>query len=137
MARTLGIDYGAKRIGLAVSDPLGMIARPLTTLYRKAANAWWGELKMIIAEKEVATIVVGYPLTMKGTVSKQTEEVDQFIVELESRIALPVKRYDERLSSVAARKSLVMQGIKTGHQKGAVDQTAAAIFLQDYLDSQG
>lgn len=137
MARTLGIDYGAKRIGLAVSDPLGIIACPLTTLYRKAASAWWEELKMIIAEKEVATIVVGYPLTMKGTVSKQTEEVDQFIVELESRISLPVKRYDERLSSVAARKALVMQGIKTGHQKGAVDQTAAAIFLQDYLDSQG
>ena len=136
MARILGIDYGERRIGLAVSDHTHVIAQPLTTLIREDSGAWWDRLAAIIAEQEVDAIVVGYPRTLRGTASRQTEAVDRFITRLQDRQPVPVHRYDERLTSVAARKALTQQGIKTGHRKEAVDRTAAALILQDYLDSQ-
>lgn len=136
MARILGIDYGERRIGLAVSDPTHVIAQPLTTLIREDSEAWWEQLAAIIAEQEVEAIVVGYPRTLRGTASRQTEAVDQFIARLQDRESVPVHRFDERLTSAAARKALQQQGIKTGHRKEAVDRTAAALMLQDYLDSQ-
>lgn len=136
MARILGIDYGERRIGLAVSDPTHVIAQPHTTIIRRDSEAWWDQLAAIIAEQEVEAIVVGYPLTLKGLASRQTEAVERFITRLQERESLPIYRYDERLTSVAARRALQQQGIKTGHRKEAVDRTAAALMLQDYLDSQ-
>ena len=134
MARILGIDYGERRIGLALSDPTGIIARPLLTLDQKEDSDWNSTLLAICREQEVGSIVVGYPLNMKGEKSPQTDKVDQFILLLKKITPLPVHTYDERLTSVAAKRELVRQGIKTGHDKGAVDQTAAALLLQDYLD---
>ena len=136
MARILGIDYGERRIGLALSDPTGIIARPLLTLDQKEDNDWNSTLLAICQEQEVGSIVVGYPLNMKGEKSPQTDKVDQFILLLKKITPLPVHTYDERLTSVAAKRELVRQGIKTGHDKGAVDQTAAALLLQDYLDAK-
>lgn len=137
MPRILGIDYGEKRVGLAVSDPLNIIAQPLTTLIRDDSWGWWHQLEAIIVEQEIVSIVVGYPLTMKGTISRQTEEVDRFILDLGERMTIPIDRYDERLTSVAAKRSLIRQGIKASRNKEAVDTTAAALILQDYLDSRG
>ncbi len=136
MTRILGIDYGERRVGLAVSDPTHVIAQPLTTIIREGSEAWWDQLAVIIVEQEVEAIVVGYPRTMKGLASRQTEAVERFITRLQERESLPIYRYDERLTSVAARRALQQQGIKTGHRKEAVDRTAAALMLQDYLDSQ-
>ena len=136
MARILGIDYGERRIGLALSDPTGIIARPLLTLDQKEDSDWNSTLLAICREQEVGSIVVGYPLNMKGEKSPQTDKVDQFILLLKKITPLPVHTYDERLTSVAAKRELVRQGIKTGHDKGAVDQTAAALLLQDYLDAK-
>ncbi len=136
MTRILGIDYGERRVGLAVSDPTHVIAQPLTTIIREGSEAWWDQLAVIIVEQEVEAIVVGYPRTMKGTSSRQTEAVERFITRLQERESLPIYRYDERLTSVAARRALQQQGIKTGHRKEAVDRTAAALILQDYLDSR-
>ncbi|UCH09137.1 MAG: Holliday junction resolvase RuvX [Fidelibacterota bacterium] len=136
MARILGIDYGERRVGLAVSDPTQVIARPLITLVRDESETWLDQLTTLITEQEIESIVVGYPLTMSGAASAQAERVEQFIHTLESRFKQPVYRYDERLTSVAAKRALTTQGIKTGHQKHAVDQTAAALLLQDYLDSK-
>ncbi len=136
MPRILGIDYGDKRIGLAVSDSMAIIAQPLVTLVQDKPGSWWQRLEEILAQQEVITIVVGYPLTMKGGHSQQTDRVDVFITALKKRTGLPVHTYDERLTSVMAKRSLVAQGVRTGHDKGAVDRTAAAIMLQDYLDSQ-
>ena len=136
MARILGIDYGERLIGLALSDPTGIIARPLLTLDQKEDNDWNSTLLAICQEQEVGSIVVGYPLNMKGEKSPQTDKVDQFILLLKKITPLPVHTYDERLTSVAAKRELVRQGIKTGHDKGAVDQTAAALLLQDYLDAK-
>jgi len=136
LARILGIDYGERRIGLAVSDPTHVIAQPLTTIIRGDSEAWWDQLAAIIAEQEVEAIAVGYPLTTKGSSSRQTEAVERFITRLKEREPLPIYHFDERLTSVAARRALQQQGIKTGHRKAAVDRTAAALILQDYLDSQ-
>ena len=137
MPRILGIDYGEKRVGLAVSDPLNIIAQPLTTLIREDPGGWWQQLEAIIVEQEIVSIVVGYPLTMKGTSSHQTERVDRFILDLGERMTIPIDRYDERLTSVAAQRALIRQGIKASRNKEAVDYTAAALILQDYLDSRG
>ena len=134
--RVLGLDYGERRIGLALSDPLGIIAKPLTIIYRTKTEDHISEISKIIAEKKVTSIVVGLPITLKGHYSKQTEIVLNFIDQLKSDLQIPVVAIDERLSSVAAEKSLRAQSIKTGHEKGRVDETAAAIFLQEYLDSQ-
>ena len=135
MTRILGIDFGERRVGLAVSDPLKIIAQPFITLIRDAGDGWWNQLEAVISEQEIELAVVGYPLTMSGERGSQTKVVDKFIADLEQNLALPVERYDERLTTVAARKALQQQGIKTGHNKEMVDRTAAALFLQNYLDS--
>lgn len=90
----------------------------------------------IVLDQTVEAIVVGYPLTMKGSSSKQTLEIDKFILELQSRQSVPVHYYDERLTSVAARRSLAQQRKKIKSDKGIIDRTAAALMLQDYLDTQ-
>ena len=136
MSRILGIDYGARRIGLAVSDPLHIIAQPFQTLDQQSSRDWWAQLLAIIVEQEVEAIVVGYPLSLSGAATRQAQEVDRFIARLEKRAALPVYRFDERLTSVAARRALNEAGIKTGHHKEAVDRTAAALILRSFLDSQ-
>jgi putative Holliday junction resolvase len=135
LARILGIDFGERRVGLAVSDPLKIIAQPYATLVRDGGDGWWSQLAAVISEQEIELAVVGYPLTMSGERGSQAQVVDKFIAELEQNLAVPVERYDERLTTVAARKALQQQGIKTGHNKEMVDRTAAALFLQNYLDS--
>ena len=136
LSRVLGLDYGERRIGLALSDPLGIIARPLAIIDRKKTTDYISRISEIISEKKITSIVVGLPLTLKGHNSKQTEIVLAFIDQLKSELQIPILSIDERLSSMAAKKSLQIQAVKTGHEKGRVDETAAAIFLQEYLDSQ-
>ena len=135
LSRLLGLDYGERRIGLALSDPMGIIARPLTIIDRKKTADHISRISEIIAEKKITTIVVGLPLTLKGHYSKQTEIVLAFIDQLKSNFQIPIVAIDERLSSVAAKKSLLVQSVKAGYEKGRVDETAAAIILQEYLDS--
>ena len=132
MNRTLGIDYGDTRIGIAVSDPLKIISKPLRTL--KNNDNFLSELQNIIKEKNVNAIVVGYPIGMKGQVTKQTEKVNSFIELLRENINIKIVKVDERLSSVSASNSLIQQGIKTGHNKELIDDTSAAIILQEFLD---
>lgn len=131
----MGLDYGERRIGVALSDPLKIIARPLITIDKKKINDYFSKILEIINNNDVSTVVVGLPLTLKGDNSKQTDDVISFINELRVRIQLPIITIDERLSSTAAEKSLRNQGIKTGYNKELIDVTAAAIFLQEYLDS--
>ncbi|NOZ75170.1 MAG: Holliday junction resolvase RuvX [FCB group bacterium] len=133
MGRTLGLDHGDTRIGLALSDPTGVIARPFKTLVWKNLSRFTAEIKAIIEEWEITQLVVGLPVNMSGEETAQTEKVKKFITLLES-FNLPVFTIDERLSSISAQKALVRQEVKTGHNKAAVDSTAAAIFLQQFLD---
>ena len=136
MSRVLGIDYGERRIGLALSDPMGIIAKPFKTIDRKKTTDYISEILNTSKEKNANIIVVGLPLTLRGKQSKQTKIVQKFIEELTQLGKIPVVPVDERLSSIAAIKSLQEQGVKTGYEKGRVDETAAAIILQEYLDSQ-
>ncbi len=136
MSRILGVDYGGRRIGLALSDPLWIIAKPFKVIDRKKTGDYLSAILEIAKENDVERIVVGVPLTLRGEHSQQTEIVNKFIEELFSVGKIRVIPIDERLSSVAAKLSLREQGVKTGHEKGRVDETAAAIILQEYLDSQ-
>ena len=134
MKRILGLDHGDRRIGLALSDPLQIIAKPFETIDLKFTENIFVLLNSIIKEHDVEKIIVGYPVTLKNEFSIQTEKVLKFVELLKKNIQIEVQLYDERLTSQIAQKSIVMQGIKTGHNKEDVDKTAAAVFLQNYLD---
>ena len=127
---------GERRIGVALSDPMHIIASPHSIIDRKITPDYMGEIKKLIFEEEVEALVIGLPLTLKNNVSQQTKKVQLLIEELTSKLNLPIYTIDERLSSVSAEKTLKLKGIKTGHNKSLVDQTAAAIFLQQYLDQK-
>jgi putative Holliday junction resolvase len=135
VGRYLGIDNGEKRVGLALSDPLKIIATPFRTLLVHNTNQVIRELDKIIDEQDVELIVVGNPLGMKGQQTAQTKQVIEFTDKLRDT-GYKVMLEDERLSSVSAKRIMIEQGIKTGHNKELIDQTAAAIILQQFLDKQ-
>ena len=133
MSRNLGVDFGEKRIGLALSDPLKIIATPFKTLNGRSLKLVMKELEQIVTEQNVELIVVGHPLGMKGQETIQTKRVLEFVKQLRHD-GYNVKLEDERLSSVSAKNVMIELGIKTGHNKDLIDQTSAAIILQQYLD---
>ena len=133
MGRILGIDYGDSRVGLALSDPTKTIASPYQTISNEGEERLLQKLKNIIAEKDIECLVLGLPIGLNGKDTQQTKKVRKFAVAIQV-IELPIFLQDERLSSQSAAKSLRKQNIKTGHNKHLVDERAAAIFLQQYLD---
>ena len=135
MGRVLGIDYGDSRIGLAMSDPLKIIASPFKTIRNQGNEKCLQLFQSLIKEKDVEAIVVGLPIGLKGQETVQTKKVREF-ANLLYALKLPIHLEDERLSSVSAEKSMIQQNIKTGHNKGLIDQRAAAIILQQFLDKQ-
>ena len=136
MKRILALDYGDKKIGVAISDPMQIIAKPFKTLNNTTNKDILFELNQIILEYDVEKVIVGLPITLKNKYSIQTEKVNDFIEFLKNNISVSVNSYDERLSSKIAIQSLIKQGVKTGHNKKEIDKTAAAIFLQNYLDDK-
>ena len=134
MDRVLGIDYGDSRVGLALSDPMRIIAKPFKTLNNNKNLLL--ELKLIIKDNDIVQFVVGYPINMKGKNTLQTKKVDDFINFLEANFDLTITKIDERLSSISAIQSLIKQGIKTGYNKSRIDDTSAAIILQEFLDQR-
>ena len=128
MARVLGIDFGEKRVGLALSDRLKLIASPYKTINYVSENDLISRIKKIVFEKEIKIFVLGLPLNMKGEDSAQTKKVRKF-KKLLSILSLPIVYEDERFSSIIAKNSLVLQNVKTGHNKSEIDKTAAAIIL--------
>ena len=135
MGRVLGIDYGDSRIGLAMSDPLKIIASPFKTIRNEGNEKCLQVFQSLIKEKDVEAIVVGLPMGLKGQETAQTKKVREF-ADLLYALKLPIHLEDERLSSVSAEKSMIQQNIKTGHNKGLIDQRAAAIILQQFLDKK-
>ena len=133
MGRILGIDLGGKRVGIALSDNLNIIVSPFKTLTFYNQNDLLNQLGKLINEFDVKTIVLGLPLSMSGVDSPQTKKIRDFKSSL-SIFNIPIIYEDERLSSVSAKKSMVIQNIKTGHNKSEIDMRAAAIILQQYLD---
>ena len=134
MSRILGIDYGDVRIGLSLSDPMKIIAKPFKTLRNN--KDLLSKFKIIVENNQIIKFVVGYPINMKGENTQQTKKVDDFIIFLETNFDLDITKIDERLSSISAINSLISQGVKTGHNKSKIDETSAAIILQEFLDQK-
>jgi putative Holliday junction resolvase len=134
--RVLGIDYGRKRVGVAVSDPLGVIARGVTVLERTATLV--PEICAIAAGLGARTLVVGMPFMPRGTKGTMAREVEEFIAALERSCGLPVVAVDERFSSSRAQETRIAMGVprKKRRNRADVDMMAAALILQDYLDER-
>jgi len=131
----LGIDHGDKRMGVAGSDALGMMAHPLEMILANPFEDFLKRLEEILAEREVKQIVVGIPRNMDGSFGPQAVKVQEFVELLKKSVAVPVRTWDERLTSVAAERSLREAGINARNAKAKVDASAAAVMLQGYLDS--
>lgn len=135
--RFLGIDFGRRRMGLALSDPSGQIARPLETLLVSGTADAVKQVLRVIAEHEVTGIVLGMPLNMSGTTSELSDETMAFAEKLKAACAVPIYFEDERLSSRQAENVLHQHGQKIKGNKERIDRIAAAIFLQSFLDRRG
>ncbi|PJI06686.1 MULTISPECIES: Holliday junction resolvase RuvX [Clostridium] len=133
--RILGIDVGNKTIGIALSDPLGYTAQGITTIRRKNEEEDIKQLKELCEKYEVDTIVCGLPKNMNGTIGFQSEKVLKFCDVIKENINVPIKMWDERLTTVAANKAMLEADLSRKKRKKIVDKMAATYILQGYLDS--
>lgn len=131
----MGIDYGTARIGLALSDELQMLAHPAETVVIAKVKDAIGHIAKLAIEKEVERIIVGLPRHLNGSVGASAEAAMEFAEKLRAKTACEVKTWDERLSTVAAHRALQAAGKSSRQTRGYVDQVAAQMLLQGYLDS--
>lgn len=134
--RVLGLDVGSKRIGVAVSDLLGVTAQGLNTIHRQNKRLDFESLSKIIREYEVSEIVVGFPLRMSGAEGIQAEKMRRFADDLRERVRLPVHLWDERLSSAEANRLLRETDMSIRRRGQVVDQMAAVLILQSWMESR-
>jgi putative Holliday junction resolvase len=132
--RILALDHGTKRIGVAISDELKMIAQPLEYILAEPFGPFLERLKKILVEKEVDLILIGHPRNMDGSYGPAAHKVETFVGVLKTAITVPIKLWDERLTSSQANKILIQGGVRRDQRKEKVDKMAAAILLQSYLD---
>ena len=135
--RVMALDHGTHRVGVAISDDMGMLATPLEFIRAEPAAGCFARIKHLAKEKDAGLILVGMPRNMDGSYGPAAEKVNAFIAILKSEIALPVQTWDERLTSVQANRSLQQSGINSAKARTRVDSAAATILLQAYLDRQG
>ena len=133
--RVLGVDFGHKRIGLALSDETGTIAQPLEYIAGGGVAAVSREIARICAERQIGKVVVGVPLRLDGKASEQTERTLAFIAALRRATTVPVAEWDERLTSVQAERALLEGNVRRSERKQKIDKIAAQIMLQSYLDA--
>lgn len=134
--RILGIDHGEARIGLAVSDELGMLAHPLETLDgREKFNAISQKILALITDKNIERVVLGLPRNMNGTYGPSAEKVRAFAEKLKTALPIPIIFWDERMTTQQAQRSLHDAGRNVKNSRKVIDQVAAVIILQSYLDS--
>ena len=138
--RIMGLDFGSKTVGVAVSDALGYTAQGVETITRTEENKLrrtLARIETLIGEYEIETIVLGYPKNMNDTVGERATKTEEFKMMLERRTKLPVILWDERLTTVEANEILIESGVRREHRKEVIDKIAACIILQGYLDSIG
>lgn len=135
--RILGLDVGSRRIGVAVSDPLGITAQGLPTIQRQNKRRDFEQLEAIVREYQVSQIVVGLPLRMSGQEGTQAEKMQAFAEELRKRFELPVHMWDERLTSAQANRILRETEMSIKRRGEVVDQMAAVLILQSFMESRG
>jgi len=132
--RILGIDYGTRRLGVAISDPLKISAQSLPTIKVQGLKQVLAELNLIISSKNVTEIVVGLPLNLKGEKSSSAQKVEKFVEQLKSQFKIPVHTWDERWTSIAAQQTIREMGKSPSRHKEKVDQISAFNTSQTYLD---
>lgn len=136
--RILGLDYGSRTVGVAVSDPLGLTAQSVETIWRKQENKLrqtLARIEELVSEYQVETIVLGYPKNMNNTIGERALKSLEFREILERRTGLPVVMWDERLTTIEANRTLMESGVRRENRKEHLDQLAAIFILQGYLDS--
>ena len=134
--RILGLDYGSKRIGVAVSDELEITARGLTTIIRKNQKNDLDEIAKIISIYSVEKIIIGYPIKLDGNEGIQCEKISRFAKLLEAKLRLPVIKWDETLTTKEAEDILIQAHVRREKRKRVVDKLAATLILQGYLDNR-
>mgnify|MGYP004537691205 FL=1 len=135
--RLMGLDYGSKTVGVAVSDPLGLTAQGIETVWRKQENKLrqtLARIEELIIEYQVERIVLGYPKNMNNTIGERAVKSLEFKEKLEMRTGLPVVMWDERLTTAEAERTLMETGVRRENRKQYLDQMAAVLILQGYLD---
>jgi len=136
MARILGIDYGSKRVGLAISDELGIIAFPLSVIENISPRRVAEAICKIVYERQVEALVLGLPVSMNGTKGPAVENVEKFAEVLKRHVNIPIKFWDERLSTKIAERAMIEGGMSRAHRRECIDKATAQIILQSYLDAQ-
>ena len=136
--RVLGLDYGSKTVGVAISDPLGITAQGVATIWRKQENhlrQTLARIEELVSEYHVEKIVLGYPKNMNNTIGERAQKSLEFKEMLERRTGLEVIMWDERLTTVEANRTLMEASVRRENRKQYLDQLAAVFILQGYLDS--
>lgn len=134
--KIMGLDFGTKRMGVALSDELFLTAQGADTIQRKDLNADLNTIAKIIKENNVIEIVVGLPISMNGTHSQKTKEVLEFVDILTKAVTIPVKTWDERLTTVQADRAMMEAGLNGFKRRRLADKVASGLILQGYLDSR-
>ncbi len=134
--RVMALDVGERRIGVALSDTTRVLATPLTTLRAASRAAALKQIAALVVQHEAAVLVVGLPLTLNGEIGPQAQIVQAFVEELRELVAVPIHLIDERLTSVAAERMMIDLGMKAEQRKARIDEVAASIILQDFLEAQ-
>jgi putative Holliday junction resolvase len=137
VACTLGIDHGSKRIGLAVSDPSGMVALPAGTLESQGLKRDLAAIRRVVEARRVERIVVGLPIHMDGRRGRQAEAAQEFAERLAEELGLPVDTLDERWTTREAERALAATGRKGKKKRAVIDSVAAALLLRTYLEREG
>ena len=134
--RVLGLDFGTERVGVALSDELGIIAQPIEFVPRRPEGGLWERLRALHRASPCERILVGMPRNMDGSYGPAAEAAKQFIQQLRQEMEVPIQTWDERLSSVQAKRVLLQANLSRKKRKGKIDKMAAAVILQSYLDSE-
>lgn len=134
--RFMGLDVGDKRIGVALSDERAVIASPRETLERRGNRKDIAHLLELARGEEVSEILVGLPLSLDGSIGPQAEKVERFVAALRSETEIPVTLWDERLTTVSAERALLEGDVSRAKRRRTIDQVAAALILQSYLDQR-
>jgi putative holliday junction resolvase len=134
--RVMGLDVGSRRIGVALSDPTQLLASPFGTVQATPPERAINEIVRLVEQYHVERLVVGLPLTLSGEIGPQAKQVQAFIDTLQARLTIPIEVYDERLTTAEAERLLIEAGLKAAKRKEQIDQVAAMLILQDFLNSR-
>jgi putative holliday junction resolvase len=136
LGRVMALDVGGRRIGVALSDTTRVLASPLTTLRAEPRERVLNEIAALVQRHEVVEVVVGLPLSLSGAIGPQAHLVQLFAERLKDVLTTPIHLFDERLTTVAAERMMLDLGMKPEQRKARIDEVAASIILQDFLDSK-